>query len=289
MAATAAPPLVRLSEVAERYDAIFSDVWGVVHNGLRATPSACEALVRFRATGKPVIMVSNAPRPASAVAGMLDRLGVPRDAYDEILTSGDLTRAYVAADPWSWVHFVGPERDRSIFDGLDATFCDPDEADFAVFTGLVDDDVETPEAYRALLDTYLEHDVPFICANPDIVVERGNRLVFCAGAVAELYKAMGGAVTYFGKPHAEVYAEAQSRLAARVGRDLEPQRMLAIGDSVRTDLVGARDAGFDALFLAGGIHANESGSPDALASAHLAHLFRAARVAPIGLAWHLVW
>lgn len=288
-AIAAPPPLVTLSEIAERYDAIFSDVWGVVHNGLHATPSACDALAGFRATGKPVIMVSNAPRPASAVAAMLDRLGVRRDAYDEILTSGDLTRAHVAADPWSWVHFVGPERDRSIFEGLDTTFCEPDEADFAVFTGLIDDDVETPEAYRALLDTYLEHEVPFVCANPDIVVERGERLVFCAGAVAELYAAMGGKVIYFGKPHAQVYAEAQSRLAARAGRDLEPRRVLAIGDSIRTDLIGARGAGFDALFLAGGIHAKESGSRDALAVDHLAHLFAAARVEPVGLAWHLNW
>lgn len=283
------PPLLALSGVVERYAAIISDVWGVIHNGAVATVAACEALRRARAAGRPVLLVSNAPRPAADVIAQLDALGVPRDCYDDILTSGDLTRAKLAEDSWAWVHAVGPPHHRVLYEGLDVTFADPEEADIAVVSGLVDDERETPEDYRGLVETYLEYEVPMLCANPDLVVERGDKLIHCAGGIAALYEAMGGEVTYLGKPHAPVYAQALERLSGIAGRTLAARDVLAIGDAVRTDMIGARDAGHDALFLAGGIHAAEAGSADAIDRAALRRLFESAGVAPIGVAWHLGW
>jgi HAD superfamily hydrolase (TIGR01459 family) len=283
------PPVLGLGDLAGGYDAVVSDVWGVLHDGLRPFLDACAALRRFREERGPVVLLSNAPRPGWVVAEQLDELGVPREAWDAIVTSGDLVRAHLAADPWQWVCRVGPAIHDVTFAGLDLTYCDVEEADLLVVTGLVDDETETAELYRPLLERALEHDVPLACANPDIVVERGDRLIPCAGAIATLYEEIGGEVTWLGKPWPVAYDAALASLSEVAGREVPKGRVLAIGDAIRTDLAGAKVAGLDALFIAGGIHAAEAGSAEAIDTARLAELFAKAKVAPVGLDWRLRW
>jgi HAD superfamily hydrolase (TIGR01459 family) len=248
-----------LGEIAERYDAIFCDVWGVLHNGMSAHPDAAVALTRFRETGRKVILISNAPRPGHSVIRQLDRLGVPRSAYDDILTSGDLTRANVTERADQRVFHLGPERDLPIFDGLDITFAPAEEADYCVCSGLFDDDTDKVEDYAELLRGMQARGLLMVCANPDIVVERGDTLLPCAGAIAQAYEQLGGEVIYNGKPHRPVYETALARLQALGASDLQPSRVLAVGDAIRTDIAGALEIGADALLIARGIHTHELG------------------------------
>jgi HAD superfamily hydrolase (TIGR01459 family) len=188
---------------------------------------------------------------------MLDRLGVPRTAYDDIVTSGDVARELVAARPGATVHHIGPARDRPIFSALELRFGSVEAADYVVCTGLFDDETETPEHYRDLLARMRARGLLMLCANPDLVVERGDKLIYCAGAIADLYRTMGGDVIYTGKPHRPIYEQALGAVAVVRGAAPAPARVLAIGDSVRTDLKGAAGAGLDCLFITGGIHAEE--------------------------------
>jgi HAD superfamily hydrolase (TIGR01459 family) len=283
------PRIAGLSELLDTADALFVDVSGVIHDGVAAFPAACEALRRAREAGKPVLLVSNAPRPGPVVVKLLDSLGVPRDAYDGILTSGDLTRAHLAQEEWGWIHHIGPARDLPLFEGLALVFSDADEADLAVATGLVDDEVQTADDYVPVLETLYRHEVPLLCANPDILVERGHRLIPCAGALAQVYERMGGDVLYFGKPHQPVYEAAMARLSELAGRPLQSTRVLAIGDAVKTDLLGAARFGLSSYFVAGGIHAAEAGSANAIDMPALTGLFAASKVAPVAVTWRLRW
>lgn len=249
-----------LEPVADRYDLILCDVWGVLHDGVTAHRAASEALRRFRAEGGRVVLVSNAPRPASAVIAQLDGLGVPRAAYDAVVTSGDLTRGLIEARRGEIPHHLGPERDRPLFDGLDLRLGALDEADYVVCTGLLDDEREGPEDYRPILDTMRSRHLLLVCANPDLVVERGDRLVPCAGAVARLYEESGGPVFYAGKPHRPIYERAIALgVEAGGGAPIRRERVLAIGDSLRTDIAGAAAAGLASLLVADGIHGEELG------------------------------
>jgi HAD superfamily hydrolase (TIGR01459 family) len=284
------PPVIdRFSALAPRYDVLLSDVWGVVHNGLAAFPEACDALARFRSEGGTVMLITNAPRPGEVVLRMLDRLAVPRAAYDGIVSSGDLTRAVVAERPGRSVFHLGPERDREIFAGLDVSFAPVEAADYIVCSGLFDDETETPEDYRALLGTARARNLYMVCANPDVVVERGARLVYCAGALADLYVALGGEALYAGKPHRPIYDAALARAAALRGGPTPPARVLAIGDSVRTDLKGAAALGVDCLFVTAGIHAEELGHREAPDLEALAGIFAQAGVAPRAVTRRLAW
>lgn len=277
-----------LRALAHDYDAVLCDVWGVIHNGVSAWPEARAALAALRAAGGVAILVSNAPRPAGAVVPQLDALDVPRGAYDALVTSGDVTRDLLAARPGLKVQHLGPPRDTPLFEGLDLVLAGPEAADIVVATGLDDDDRETPEDYRAPLGRLAARAVPMICANPDIVVERGDRLVWCAGALAELYETLGGAVTLAGKPHPPIYQAALSRCAEIAGRAVPAGRVLAIGDSLRTDVAGAAGMGFDALFIAGGIHSGEVGDGP-LDAARLERLFADAGVRPRAAMATLAW
>ena len=263
-AAGPVPILRGLAALAERTDLILCDVWGVLHDGTRAHPGAGDALIRFR--GLPgdrprrVVLVSNAPRPWAGVRAILDGYGVPREAYDAILTSGDLTAGLVAAHPGVRLHHLGPERDLPIYEGLDARLVDPDAAELVVCTGLFDDDTETAEDYRDRLAAFRARDVPMICANPDLVVERAGRLIPCAGVLAAAYAGIGGRVTYAGKPHRPVYDAALAKAGALDGREPPPNaRVLAVGDAIRTDIAGAAGVGIPSLLVARGIHAEELG------------------------------
>jgi HAD superfamily hydrolase (TIGR01459 family) len=262
-----------LRELVGGVDAVLSDIWGVVHNGIEAFPQACEALHSFRKQGGAVILITNAPRPADSVQRQLRKLGVADDTYDAIVSSGDLTRLYVADHPGRKVFWLGPERDGSIYHGLDAVLSPLEDASYIVCTGLFDDETETADDYRDMMLTARERGLPLICANPDIVVERGDRLVYCAGAIAELYRELGGEVIFYGKPHRPIYERAMELAAGRLGHAVLPSRVLAIGDSVRTDLAGAHGFGIDCLFVTRGIHAEEFSGVDQLDSTSVKELF----------------
>ena len=258
---SAIPTLDGLAQVAERYDLLLCDVWGVLHDGQKAHAPAGEALIRFRGLpgGRRVILVSNAPRPGDGVGRILDRFGVPREAYDAILTSGDLTRELIAARPGARIRHLGPERDLGIFQGLDLGLVPETQADLVVCTGLFDDRSETADDYRAELERLAARGITMICANPDLVVESGNRLIPCAGLIAAAYAELGGAVIYAGKPHRPVYEAALAKAAALAGAPVDPGRVMAIGDAIRTDIAGASGFGIASLLVARGIHAEELG------------------------------
>ncbi|MFZ0840201.1 MAG: TIGR01459 family HAD-type hydrolase [Xanthobacteraceae bacterium] len=274
--------------LADRYDVLLCDVWGVVHNSIVAFPQAADALVRFRQRGGAVVLITNAPRPGTIVGHYLDKLGLPRSSYDAIMASGDVTR-HVIAKRQGRVYHLGPERDLPIFQGLDLQFAPPDRADFAVCTGLFNDDTETPDDYRELLGAMRARNMFMLCANPDLVVERGEKLIYCAGALADVYAALGGEVFYAGKPYAPIYKEALAIAQAVRGTEVRSDRVLAIGDSIRTDLKGARDFGLDCLFVTAGIHAEEFGGRDSPDLAALAEAFRNAGVMPTAITPRLAW
>lgn len=245
-----------LDELSGRYSAILSDVWGVVHNGVRAFPPACAALARARAAGKAVVMITNSPRPSDGVAKQFRTLGVPDDCWDRIVSSGDVTRDLIRSSARRIFH-IGPDRDLPIFDGLDVELVEEREASAVCCTGLFHDQDESPEDYADMLRRLRSRDLPFICANPDIVVEHGNRLIWCAGALARDYGQLGGRTLIAGKPFAPIYAAALNAAAEVLGREVKRSETLAVGDGILTDIKGAGDAGIDALFIAGGIHAGE--------------------------------
>src|SRR6202012_3844975 len=263
----------RLRDLVGDVDVLLSDIWGVVHNGLVAFPEACEALQNFRTQGGTVILITNAPRPADSVQRQLRKLGVADDTYDAIVSSGDLTRHYVADHPGRKVFWLGPERDSSIYRGLDLKLSPLAQADYIVCTGLLDDETESAEDYRPMMQQALARKLTLICANPDIVVERGDRLIYCAGAIAELYRELGGEVIFYGKPHRPIYERAIQLAAERRGRATPLDRVLAIGDSVRTDLAGAHGFGIDCLFVTRGIASEEFEGIDQLDPASVKELF----------------
>jgi HAD superfamily hydrolase (TIGR01459 family) len=263
----------RLRDLTGGVDVVLSDIWGVVHNGLESFSEACEALHSFRQQGGTVILITNAPRPADSVQRQLRKLGVADEIYDAIVSSGDLTRHFVAEHPGKKIFWVGPERDSSLHRGLDPVLAPLEAAVFIVCTGLFDDEVESAEDYRAMLLQARERKLPLICANPDIVVERGDRLIYCAGAIAELYRELGGEVIFYGKPHRPIYQRAMALAAEQRGHSAELGRVLAIGDSVRTDLAGAHGFGINCLFITRGIHSEEFEGIDQLDPASVKELF----------------
>ncbi len=281
--------LDRFSTVASHYDVVLCDIWGVVHNGIAAHVEACDALTRYRAGGGTVILITNAPRPSPWVVHQLDQLGVPASAYDDVATSGDLTREIVASRKGKAVFHIGPQRDVSIFDGLGVRFARIDTADYAVCSGFFDDTTETPEDYRDLMARMRGHGLLMVCANPDLVVERGTERVYCAGALADLYGTMGGDVLYTGKPHPPIYEAALTKATRARGAAALPGRTLAIGDSLRTDMTGAQALGIDGLFVSGGIHAHELGRRDDPARQALDAMFAAAGITPRSVTERLVW
>ncbi len=287
---TAIPPFTEhFAALAAGYDVVFCDVWGVVHNGLSAFPAACDALMHFRRNGGTVILITNSPRPSDSVARQLNRLHVPRNVYDAMVSSGDVTRGVILARQGQTLFHLGPERDRSVFAGLDLTFAPVERADYVVCTGLYDDEVETPADYKAQLEAMRARNLFMVCGNPDVVVERGARLVYCAGALADLYAGMGGEVLYAGKPYRPIYEMAVAKAEATRGGKISLSRALAIGDSLRTDLRGAHDFGVDFLFVTSGIHADEFGlreNPD-LKALHGA--LAEAPAAPQAVMPRLVW
>lgn len=286
-----APLIPGLSEIADRYDALLCDVWGVLHNGREAYPRVVPALRAFRDKGGHVLLLSNAPRPSTELPGMLERLGIPGSAYDGILTSGDATRDCLKAHRFGRnCYHIGPERDLPLFDGTEVARVDEDHASFILVTGPFDDEVEGPEDYREQFTRLVERRLPLICANPDIVVERGPRHIYCAGALAQLYEELGGDATYFGKPHGPIYTVARQRLMEIAGRAIPDAHILAVGDGIATDMRGADAQGIDGLFVTGGIAAAKCGpDPENPEQPLVSALCRSEGIRPVAALPRLVW
>lgn len=281
------PILHNIGPLASCYDAWLCDIWGVIHDGVSYFPEAVEACQRFRAGGGTVIFITNAPRPAQFVANLLAAMRVPRDCYDAIVTSGDATLSLLQERLGQAVYHLGPARDAPMLDGLDLRRAEPGEADFILNSGLFDDETETPEDYHALLAGLAERQLPMICANPDLMVERGGKLVYCAGALAEAYARLGGAVIYAGKPYGPIYERAAALIGEHRGSPPDKAKLLAIGDGVKTDIKGAADFGIDSAFIASAIHVKNNGNglqPEALAS-----LFSGSLSRPIAAQDRLRW
>lgn len=274
--------IASLAEIAPRYRALFCDLWGCVHDGVKPFPAAVAALQAYRAQGGIVILVSNAPRPKPSVLVQLDRIGVPRDCYDEVITSGDATQyAFFSGAAGQKVYHIGPmPKDQAFFD----EFADPALADMAtsnpielvplsqaegmICTGPDSEYDETPDDYRAKFLLAKTNGLKMLCANPDIIVDYGDKRIYCAGALAELYTEMGGEVLYFGKPHPPIYDLARRRLTALAG-SISDQDILCVGDGINTDVLGAMQENLDSLFLTEGLNAGQFGPPDALDGAAL--------------------
>jgi HAD superfamily hydrolase (TIGR01459 family) len=289
---SAAPPVLSgIVTLAPDYDLLLCDVWGVVHNGETAYPAAVEALHRARAGGATVILITNAPRPGAVIEKQIAGYSVPRSCFDTVVASGDVTREELRRWPGVKLFHLGPERDLPNYEGLDLRQVGFDEADMVVCTGLFDDTVETPDDYRDMLAKIHARNIPFVCANPDIVVERGDRLIWCAGALAQLYEELGGRTIYAGKPHAPIYDLSLKRAAEIRGSAVARSRVLAIGDGVRTDLAGAVRQGFDCIFVTGGIHAAELELKDGRVHdmAAAARMFAEAGAAPAAIIRRLSW
>jgi HAD superfamily hydrolase (TIGR01459 family) len=284
-------PLPRLGAVAGDYDILLCDVWGVIHNGRESWPGPCEALARFNREGGHVVLISNSPRPAKDVIAQLDGLGVPREAWKAFVTSGDATRAELSKRAPGPALILGPERDWPLYAGLGLDVVeDAASAAFLSVTGLVDDETETPEDYRERLSAAAARDLELICANPDRVVQRGDKLIYCGGSLADLYESLGGRVTMAGKPYGPIYDLALKEAEMLLGGPFDRSRVLCIGDGVVTDVMGANAQALDCLFIAQGIHGDQAKGPDgALDPARAADLLKAettyARYAALELAW----
>ncbi len=263
-----------LSDISDQYDALFVDLWGCVHNGVTAFPDAVAALQTFRSKGGAVVLVTNAPRARSEVAKQLVRFGVPLDAYDSIATSGDSARtALFGGAVGTKIWFMGQPFDRPFLqpmDQLDSTVEITDvpleQAEGIVCCGPFDPFAD-PAVNRQQFLYAKTHGLKLLCANPDIVVDRGERREWCAGALAQLYTEMGGESLYFGKPHPPIYDLARRRLT-ELGRSIDDSRVLAIGDGVLTDIAGAVGEDIDSLFITGGLAAAQTKTtqqPDAQA------------------------
>jgi HAD superfamily hydrolase (TIGR01459 family) len=246
--------IAKLDDLFGDYDALLCDVWGVIHNGREIYPAAAVALTRARAAGKIVLLVSNVPKPRDPIPGQLDRLGFPRSAWDAVVTSGDAIRVELAARAPGPMYKIGPDGDRMLWEGLGLARAELKEARFIAISGLNHDDIETPADYADILAVARTRDLELLCANPDIVVRVGDRLVWCAGAIARDYEAIGGRVIMSGKPFAPIYALAYRELETIAGCAIDKARILAIGDGVGTDLKGAQAQGIDCLFIASGMH-----------------------------------
>jgi HAD superfamily hydrolase (TIGR01459 family) len=276
-----------LGDIAGEYDALVCDVGGVLHNGQEPFLAAAEALRKFREERGPVVLLSNAPRLVATLMKQFEQIGVPKDCFDAVVTSGVAAREELL---WRTrgktlpILHLGPERDRDVFEGLNVTAVEAEAAEIVLCTGLYHDDHETPDDYADLLARLKDKGLTMLCANPDIVVQRGGALIYCAGALAKAYEKLGGEAVYFGKPYPAIYDLALETMRKATRRTVT--RVLAVGDGMETDLKGAGTMGFDALFIAHGIHAAEL---DEMTPQTLTQLFEKAGVTARAAMRELVW
>lgn len=247
-----------IEEIIPHYKAVFCDVWGVVHNGVNVFNGVDNAFHALKIAGIKVILLTNAPRPSYEVKHQLKTLGLPDDCYDDVVTSGDVTHALIEQQRDKKIFFLGPERDLPLMKGKEALLTsDFSNAEAVLCTGLFDDVSETPDHYNDMLSEIAKRGMPFICANPDVIVRRGDDIIYCAGALGQRLKTFGGDVYFAGKPYPSIYREAKKRLRDFTSEDVENSNILCIGDGLPTDIKGAIDNDFPCLFIFGGIHEDE--------------------------------
>lgn len=284
------PVLIAARDLLARYDVLFCDIWGVVHDGEHALPASNEALRRFREGGGTVILVSNAPAPVHGVAATLVQKGVAPGVYDAIVSSGEQALLHMRDKGYRAVHQIGARgRDSAFFEDLNLPNWAIETCEAIACTGLENDLTETADSYRDRLAPALARSVPLVCANPDLVVHVGDRLLPCAGQIADLYERLGGPVVWCGKPHASAYQLAYAKVATLRGRDIDPSRVLAIGDAIRTDLAGARTAGADSLFIASGIHRDAVMHDNDINLAAVERLLGEAGIGATAMMTYLTW
>ena len=244
-------------DIEDSYDALICDVWGVIHNGRELFEGVNDCLVKFRSKQKPVVLLSNAPRPSKYIERMLNQLGLDRKSFNEIVTSGDMTMSVLNESHYgSKCYHIGPDRDLNIFDGVNVSRVSFDEADFLFVTGLFDDETEDENSYSSILDEAKKRNLKLICANPDIVVQRGEKLIPCAGAIAKKYEEIGGKAINIGKPFSPIFDKAVN-LIKGINENQNP-RIIVIGDGLETDIKGANILKMDSLLVLGGLFASES-------------------------------
>lgn len=286
---TVSPRINGLSGIAANYDLILCDVWGVLHNGVKSRPGAINALSQFRDEGGTVIMVTNAPRPRAPVYLQLKNLGVPDGVFDEVVTSGDVTRTLMKDAP-SKMYFIGMlEKDKNLFEGLKIDLVDADDAQAIICTGPSDEYNEVAADYIPLLKEFKKRNLPFICANPDKVVEVGDELILCAGGIADEYENLGGKTLIAGKPFAPIYKTAIAEAEELSDRKFDKSKILAIGDGMPTDIKGAQDFGLDVLYISGGIHAAEYGPVEDPNDVGVQDFLAANSAKPVAYLPRLVW
>ena len=245
-----------ISEISDKFDVYFIDLWGVIHNGVQCYPEALKVLEKLKEQNKKIVLISNAPRPAAVVKVFLETIGLKSSGYDFLVTSGDITREYISfnSSKKNFYH-LGPTRDIDLFKDLNVTLTSKEECEEIICTGLVSDEEEKLQDYKILLDFFLNKKIPLICANPDEVVARGEKIVFCAGALANQYKQEGGMVRYFGKPYSEIYSFALKKIRAHKDfKDKKEINTLVIGDNIKTDIKGANLSNLDSVLILNGIY-----------------------------------
>ena len=278
-----------LSDLTDRYRVLLCDVWGVLHNGVVSHKPAVDALIQHRAAGGIVLLISNAPRPGAAVDKQLLGFDVDLGCRDGIITSGDAAKAFLAERSGASVYHLGPDWDHFIYEGTSVDLVDLDDAELVSCVGFIDDATETVDDYSALLGAMVARGLPMLCANPDLVVERGDRLVPCAGALAARYEELGGTAIIVGKPHQPIYEQALAEIRQLAGADTRRSDILAIGDGIGTDMVGATAFGLDALFIASGIHASETTDHQTSATEAVSELLGGHNARAIGFMPQLKW
>jgi len=245
-----------INEISDKFDVYFIDLWGVIHNGVQCYPEALKVLEKLKEQNKKIVLISNAPRPAAVVKVFLETIGLKSSCYDFLVTSGDITREYISlnSSKKNFYH-LGPTRDIDLFKDLNVTLTSKEECEEIICTGLVSDEEEKLQDYKILLDFFLNKKIPLICANPDEVVARGEKIVFCAGALANQYKQEGGVVRYFGKPYSEIYSFALKKIRAHKDyKDKKEINTLVIGDNIKTDIKGANLSNLDSVLILNGIY-----------------------------------
>ena len=245
-----------ISEISDKFDVYFIDLWGVIHNGVQCYPEALKVLEKLKEQNKKIVLISNAPRPSAVVKVFLETIGLESSCYDFLVTSGDITREYISlnSSKKNFYH-LGPTRDIDLFKDLNVTLTSKEECEEIICTGLVSDEEEKLQDYKILLDFFLNKKIPLICANPDEVVARGEKIVFCAGALANQYKQEGGMVRYFGKPYSDIYSFALKKVRAHKDfKDKKEINTLVIGDNIKTDIKGANLFNLDSVLILNGIY-----------------------------------
>ena len=245
-----------ISKISDKYDVYFVDLWGVVHNGVQCYSEALKVLEKLKEQNKKIVLISNAPRPSAVVKVFLETIGLESSCYDFLVTSGDITREYISlnSSKKNFYH-LGPTRDIDLFKDLNVALTSKEECDEIICTGLVSDEEEKLQDYKILLDFFLNKKIPLICANPDEVVARGEKIVFCAGALANQYKQEGGMVRYFGKPYSDIYSFALKKVRAHKDfKDKKEINTLVIGDNIKTDIKGANLFNLDSVLILNGIY-----------------------------------